>query len=220
MNYSQYVLLAVLILISACQTEVDRTVHKEEYIELAKVKITAETYEKGEATFAEKNTFNRAGQKLEHIVVDVAGTRLGNEKFIYEKDRIIRADYFNSKDTLLSYYMYSYNDKGQKSMVKAHDAQNDELLRVEEFGYDDRGFNNVKKILTADMQLDRSYHFVHDLYGNETKVTTLNSAGDTLVQEDMKITQYDEDKKWLEKWGFHNGKPITYRIRSFEYPKN
>ena len=60
------------------------------------------------------------------------------------------------------------------------------------------------KTIGSKLYPSKKYVFTNDFYGNVTEMFILNENQDTIGKETYKIMQYDDEKQWLEKWGFVN----------------
>lgn len=174
-------------------------------------------YKHGDLLYVEKNIWNK-GQKSETHYLNPDNSLKGKEiqKFIGNDTLSSGADYFDSTGKLLSYYRFIYDNSGKKTSSEAFDGSTNEVLRFEKYTYDHNGFLASKTIVDQNFYPSRKYVFTNDFYGNVTEMFILNENQDTIGKETYKIMQYDDEKQWLEKWGFVNDTPKTYYQRVFE----
>jgi len=143
------------------------------------------------------------------------GKLKGIEKYQYKDSDNLpdESKYYGPDDKLLSYYVLSYDKKGNKVMSAAYDASNDELLRRETFDYDENGFMTAKRIKNANDETQRIYTFQNDDKGNELFMTVTNTDGSLVAQERYQITNQDKEGKWIEKYGIVNDVPKTFHVK-------
>ncbi|MFZ1751754.1 MAG: hypothetical protein WAU01_16255 [Saprospiraceae bacterium] len=215
MSKSLFTISIILILaLLGCKNEQSKTLEK---IEIYNTKGDGTNREKGQLMYKEITHMN--GIKKEYTeYFNEDGTSRGKEVFIYEGASAMPegSEYFDPANTLLSYYKYVYNNKDLKVNAIAFEGKTDEKLRIESYDYDPAGHMIKKEIKDAANLTDRIYIFANDHDGNQTEMTIIDQAGDTIAVEKYQITQKDDQNKWIEKWGFVNGTPKTFHKRMIE----
>lgn len=205
----------MITLLVACEFE-DSKVVQEEIIELYGVSVIDEDYHANELKFKESYLFDSKGVEIAHHFFDISGQLDFKEIYsISEDGKLTGSKYYNSKDSLMSYYTHKLDSNGNKIETKAFDASNNELLRIEEFDYDEYGNISSKTTMTPDLKVVRKQVFLNDALGNELLVRIMNDSDEIIFEEEYRITEYNEDQKWTEKWGFINNSPNSYRKRIF-----
>lgn len=206
---------ALLVTISSCKME-DNQIVSSEKLELYKVEDDNGEMKEGPISFSEIHFYNEKEQEVEHHVFNAGSDLPHKEYFKFENGKAIKSEYFSTDDQLMSYYTYQYNDSGLVSEKHSFDASNDELLRIEEFEYNEKDQLLKQLVREANGQLFRTMAFSYDTNGNETQTTIRDGLGNILVNEEYRITKYDDQKRWTEKWSFFNDQPISLRKRSFD----
>lgn len=203
------------IFLSACNFDPASKQIKSERIELySMVEVNGE-YQQGKMTFAESFVFDEAGNKTEHLIRQ-ADNSLNREGYIYDNEVLTRSNYYDAGENLLSYYIYDYSN-GRLKSKKAFDASSDELLRIDEYDYNQKGQLVKQYIKDSKGVTNRTMAFSYDQYGNEIQTTIRNAQGDIILNEEFKITEYDVNKRWLERWSVNNDVPLTSRKRVLDY---
>ncbi|GLR20067.1 hypothetical protein [Portibacter lacus] len=208
----------LLVLFIACQ-ETDKPFLKQEKNQVWSVKEVDGEHTKDQVTFLETYEYDEAGNEIGHLLYSPTGELSGKELAVFddEYEQPIGTRYYTPEDSLLSYYSLKYDDNGQKTSRWGFDATNDELLRMENFKYDKKGNMIQKDILSADNQLQSSFIFTYDAYGNKTSLNIKDPKGETLLTETYKITKFDDQKRWVENWGWRDDKPYSFRVRELVY---
>ena len=201
--------LAWATLVSCDNEEIVKTEINEVYA----VQNSQDGYVAGRLLYRDSIVYQHTNLPKAKYVFDQENHIKGQEIYPVAQGLNIRSDYSDHENTLLSYYKYSLNDCYLKVKSEAFDASNDELLRVEEIGYDDKGQMDSRKIFTSVGQLATSYNFVYDKFGNEVLKVTQHLLRDTIITEESRITKYNDDKSWSEKWGFVDDKPVAFYKR-------
>lgn len=209
-------LFIITIFIFSCTTE-ERTTPLVTALDMYSVKVEKGERLKDKLNFAEKFTYNKDGSINEHYVLDDNGVNKNTEKYVYDNDNEAISTYYDAVGKELSYYEHSFDKLGNKIATKSYDSETKDLLRIEDFIYDDKNNLKSKIIKEANGTIARMYQFEYDGFGNETKVQILNPDGSQLMMEEYRITEYNDKKHWLEKWGFRNDEPISYRKRTLSY---
>ena len=210
-----YSLIICLILFPSCASENAIKQIKTENIELYEMIEDNGEYKQGSLIHAESFVYDEQGNKVDHKMRQTDNS-LHQEKYIYDDGKIKITNYYNDQNELLSYYNYEY-ENGEISRKKSFDATTDELLRIDDYEYNKQGQLLKQYIKTATGNINRTMAFSYDQYGNETQVTIRDGAGEIIINEEFKITDYDVDKRWLERWSFNDDKPLTLRKRVLEY---
>ncbi len=187
--------------------------------EVWSVKDVDGEFQKDKITFLETYEYDAEGIEIGHLIYTPDGNLAGKELSVFDDkyENPVGTKYYSAEDSLLSYYSLKYNDKDEKISRWGFDAETDELLRMEEFSYDDQGNMELKKVLDASNVLQRLYEFDHDEYGNEISMIVRDPDGTERIREEYRITKIDKDHKWLENWGWRGDQPISYRTRTFVY---
>lgn len=152
-------------------------------------------------------------QKIEYYYS--SGNLKGIEKYHYKNSDTLpyESKYYGPDDKLLSYYVLSYDKKGNKVMSAAYDGANDELLRRETFDYDNGGNITAKRIKNANDETQRIYSFTRDAKGNELTMNVKDTDGTIVATERYQITKQDANGKWIEKYGIVNDVPKTFHVK-------
>lgn len=202
--------ISILLFIS-CKSDIKKEVST---LEIYTVKTDGETYAPDTLAFYETtHTENGKIQKIEFYHSN--GNLKGIEKYHYKNSEEFpfESKYYGADDKLLSYYLLSYDKKGNKVMTAAYDASNDELLRRETFDYDANGFMVTKRIKNSNDETQRIYSFVNDEKGNELSMNVENTDGSLVASERYQLTNLDSEGKWIEKYGIVNDIPKTFHVK-------
>lgn len=188
--------------------------YTEEFIEVYEVDKSSSDRAQGTLQFKESYVYDQNNKKIAHGIYNNDNTLKGIENYIYKdvKKPALGSEYIEN-DKLLSYYKFEYDQKDKKILSYSFDGISDELLRKEEFGYDENGNQNMKVIKTAQDSIAKIFEFGHDDSGNETSVTIYNGGMQVLTKEDYEIISKNEKGEWTEKYGYVNNKLTTYRKR-------
>jgi len=140
----------------------------------------------------------------------------GKEVYKYNKQNELPmgSEFYGPDGSVLSTYKYEYQDT-LKSKSFAYAGTTDELLRIERFQYDPRGNMVRKMILDENEVVQKSFMFGHDQYGNEVKMVVTDPDDNIILSETYEIVTVDENKRWIEKYGYvnDNKKPSTFYHR-------
>jgi len=211
------VLSIVLLSILAISCQPSDTAEHTETLYAYEVDVAAESYSAGVLRYMEAELFkgNRLHSKTYYN--DDQSIK-GVEIYKYEDQDSLpeSSTYFGPDDKVLAHYTF-INKDGHQVQRNGYDGNSDELLRQERYQYDTAG-NRIKKILfDSQDQLQKTYLFAHDQYGNEKEVTIVDAADRLLVKEEFEISFVDEKNRWVEKWGFVQGDkfPKTFYKQSF-----
>lgn len=196
---------------SSCNSSSDTQV---DTLEIYSVKTDGSNYAADTLAFYE--TTHREDNKIMKIeYYHGNGYLKGVEKYAYKAGDTLpyESKYYAPDGKLLSYYKLSYDNKGNKVMSAAYDANNDELLRRETFDYDEHNEISVKRIKNASDETQRIYQFGRDDKGNALTMTVSAKDGALIAEEVYHITLKDDDGRWIEKFGIVSGEPKTFHIR-------
>lgn len=173
----------------------------------------------GKPLYKEAFEYNTEGRISQHFQYNELGDLKSREIYpkVYGEKDTIRTSFYDANNVLQSNYVRIYNDNKEKVEVLAYEAATQELLRKEKFEYDANSNLKSKKVYTADDQLYRHQMFDYDKYGNETSVKILDENRAVIFEETYDISTYDGRKMWVEKWGYRNGEPKSFRKRVLEY---
>ena len=171
---------------------------------------------KGDLTFKETKVTDGNGDIQEHWYYNRDGQLTTFERYIYSDNNKLpfKSNFYDQRDSLLSYYIFEYDQKGNKIKTSSFDAASNELLRIELFEYDSNNNRIKRQIQTAGGQTVRKYEFRFDKEGNESTYSVYDGDGNILVAEAFSITKSDENG-WTEKWSFRKEKPSTIKTRRF-----
>ena len=171
---------------------------------------------KGKLTFKETKVTDGQGNKKEHWYYNREGQLTTFERYIYGKgDKYpFKSNFYDYKDSLLSYYVFEYDDKGNKIKTNSYDASSNELLRVEEFAYNEKNQRVQRKIKTASDELVRRYEFRFDKKGNESTYAVYDAEDKLLLAQAFSVVKSDENG-WTETWSFKDEAPYTIKTRRF-----
>lgn len=174
-------------------------------------------FEKDSLQFVEKEYFNKKGNLLKKEFFTDKMVLKGTENYLYKdgSGKYHRSNYMAPDSSLLSYYKHTYDAKQNLVSSSAFNGATDEFLRIERLYYNDKNLRTDREIRSIDNEIQRKFSFTLDGFGNETSMTVLQADGQTIFKEIYKITDYNDDNEWLEKWGFVNDVPNSYRERSF-----
>lgn len=218
MNVKTVVLSILFICISCESTSNKIPLPRTEKLDVYTVKEVNGEYVKDKIAFSESFIYDEE-RKMDHFILDDKGNIINREKLKYnDQNQLIRSDFYNMFDSLLSYYSYEYPTKDMQ-LKKSYDAANDEMLRIEKIYFDQNKNIKKKELCNSDDQLQKTYNFKYDSDGNESYFSIFNANGQRLRSEEYNITKYDPYKRWLEKWGFQHDKPVSFKQRTFGYPK-
>jgi len=188
-----------------------------ETIEIYTVLPGDKKYSRDKLSYKEINFFNELEILVERHFYDKSGTFKAKEIFDINKEGLARgSDYYDNNGTLLSYYKFDYNTERLPNQKMAYDGTNDELLRIEEYQYDERGNRITKRILDQSSTLSRTYGFGFDEFGNEIFMAVMDSLGNEIFTENYSITRKDPDGRYLQSWGLIGDDPKTVKYRTFE----
>ena len=208
--------ISLVFLLVSCKNEGKTDYWTMEVIEVFSVVNKGKEAIKGELTFKETKVTDASDNIQEHWYYNRDGQLTTFERYIYGDDEKLpfKSNFYDQRDSLLSYYIFEYDNKGNKIKTNSFDASSNELLRVEIFEYDENNNRIKRKIQTASGETVRSYDFRFDKEGNESTYSVYDGEGKVLAAEAFSITKSD-DNGWTEKWSFRNEQPSTIKTRKF-----
>ncbi len=208
--------IAFILLLSSCKNEADTEYWTLELIEVFSVVNSGNEAKKGALTFKETKVADADGNKKEHWYYNREGQLTTFERYIYDKgnDLPTKSNFYDFKDSLLSYYVFEYDNKGNKIRTNSYDAATNELLRIEEFSYDKNNNRIGRQIKDALGNQARRYEFRFDKDGNESTYSVYDGDNNMINAEAFSITKRDEHG-WTEKWSFRKEQPSTIKTRKF-----
>lgn len=173
----------------------------------------------GKPLYKEAFEYNSERRVSQHFQYDELGNLRSREIYpaLYGDKDTIKTSFYDASNVLQSNYVKIYNSNNEKVEVMAYEAETNEFLRKEKFEYDSDNNLTSKKVYTAEDQLYRHQMFEYDEYGNETNVKILDENRKVIFEESYDISTYDGQKMWLEKWGYRNEEPKSFRKRVLEY---
>jgi hypothetical protein len=160
------------------------------------------TYKAGKKSTITYYDKNLSIKGIEHVKYDANGVESG-------------LDYVDNNAQLMSYYKHTTDQKGLKVSSTAFEGKTHEVLRIEQYQYDDNNKLKIKDLLSSELVIQRRYNYNNDAQGDVVGMTIQDAKGDTIAVEHYKITKYDDQKRWIEKWGFINDAPKTMHRRTF-----
>lgn len=172
-------------------------------------------YIQGNLTFAESYVYDEQGNKLKHLIRQKDNT-LHREAYIYDNDVLKKSNYYDANDSLLSFYIYEMENGKVKSRY-AHEAATNDLLRIDEYDYNENGQLVKHYIKHATGKINRTMAFGYDQNGNEIQVTVRDDGEEIILNEEFRILDLDVDKRWIERWSINGDTPLTVRKRKLEY---
>lgn len=208
------VMLALFTGFSACESAIGAKLKTEEFIEVYDVKNADDEVGQGNLTFMESYVYGKNEQKLEHRVFSIDKKLESSEIFLFASgSKLSSGSEYRDKDgQLLSYYKFKYEgDKMSRNI--AFDGKSNEVLRIEEYGYDASGNQTSKLVKTADGVLVKGYKFSYDKNGNKSSLAVFDGNQKLVFREEYSITKKDNKGRWIEKWGFRNENPKSFRKR-------
>lgn len=181
------------------------------------VKGSGTEFEKDTLQMIEIEHFDKDQKLIKKEFFDQNEQLTGIQTYVYENNSSTysRSEYKSPKGILLSYYKHDYDSNGNMKSIRAFNGVTDEFLRIERFEYNAKNQRIVRDIRNSADQVQRKYGFTFDGFDNETSMNVQYANGEVLFEEEYKITKYDDQKRWLEKWGFYKNEPNSYRERTF-----
>lgn len=208
--------LILLGIISSCMLSCkqDTSVYTEIITEVYSVTEYSEDPKLGAIQFSDSYIYDEQGNEVQYRIYNPDGTLQGSEVKDFSESKTPPKSYFyDHRDHLISYYKIEYNEQDRISRKLGFDATNDELLRIEQFHYDNQGNRIAKEIRSADDKIQKIQNFSFDPYGNETSIAMINDKNEEYYKEIFEITSRDKDQKWLQRWGRVNGVPKTFTVK-------
>jgi len=184
--------------------------------EIFEIKGADEDFAAGNLKFMESE--NLVGKlKKERVIYNPDQSIKGKEVYHYVENgkRPKGSSYYGPEGNILSTYQYYYQDS-LLARKEAFEGESEELLRIEAYQYNPKGFMIRKVIYDGQNNRDRTYIFGHDEFGNEISMMVKDKDDNQLFTESYEITKKDDKNRWTEKYGYKNGekKPMTYYKRS------
>jgi|GEM_PF-2326084 len=208
----------ILLIVAICSCTQDQSANYAGITEAVEIYTVTEDETgagQGSLMYKESTKYKGKNMPIWRKFFDNEGKPKGEERYLYTTgDLPTKSEYYDTNDSLLSTYLLT-NDKSLKRRSVAMQGAQEEILRIEEFDYDDKGNRITRTIKTAASAVDKVYHFGFDDYGNETSVMVKDGAGKTLYTIDYTITKSDDHNRWTESWGFQNDKPMQVKYRTF-----
>lgn len=206
--------LLTFLLFVACNNQASYEEGYELITEVYGVVVKDGEYYSDELKFKESHLFDKNDKEIGHFIYDTLGAKSFKEIYDISKNgNVLGSKFYDAKDSLLSIYKFAMDSLDRKKTVQGFEASSNELLRIEDYTYDQNGFLQSKSILTPDLQVVRRQIFENDENGNELNIRMYDANGDIIFYEEYKITKIDEENRWTEKWGFTNNAPYSYRKR-------
>jgi len=211
----KYFILSIITLIS-CQTE--KLDHYSDTILRYEVNYKGDSLMIGKLNYKEIKVFNAENQLISKKTFDKSGKEKGQEIISYKGENAT-SEYRLLNDQLLSKYLYKYKN-GFLLEKKSFNGTNEELLRIEQFSYDDNGNQTEKIIMTADKIISRVFKFAYDKFGNELGFSVFDDKGALKLIETYKITETDDQNRWTKKWTERDSLIRSYYERKIEEINN
>jgi hypothetical protein len=168
--------------------------------------------------FKETKIFDEADRLIKKITFDKIGNLKGLENITYSGDKA-KSEYRMADGTLLSTYDYKYQNNFLLEK-KSFDGSNNQLLRIEQYSYDNEGNQTEKIIMNSDEIISRVFKFAFDNHGNELGFSAFDDAGKMLMLETYKITETDDQNRWIKKWTERDTLIESYYERKIEKINN
>lgn len=209
------VIVIATLLLSACAPEQGvpashRGQKTSEIIEIYNVKQEGSDHTVGDLRYKEHNEYH-GDQLYGTIYYNRDGSIRGKSIVRYEDgDLPSGAHFVDPQDSVMSYYKYIHDDQGRKQQVIAFDPVNREILREERFYYDAKDNLKSKLILDDAGNIRQRFNWTYDVFGNERAMMADNGDNTPLTTHEHRITRYDADSLWLEKWTFIDDEPAAY----------
>lgn len=201
-----------LLLFSACKQDTD--LYTEVVTEVFNVIESPDEPKLGAMQFSDSYIYDNSGKEIQYRIYNPDGSIKGIEVKDYESGALpAKSSFFDENNQLLSYYKLEYDEKDNLSRKLGFDANNDELLRIEVYHYDDQGNRVAKEIRSADDQIQNIIDFSHDKYGNEISVSMRNDKNEEYYKENYEISSRNKEQEWTQRWGMIDGKPKSYTIK-------
>lgn len=210
MMYKYFVFIIVLFI--SCKSEVSEKYS--DTITRYEVYYKGDSLVIGKLNFKETKVFDEHKRLLTKYTFDKSGNKRGIEKITYLGDQA-KSEYRLMDNSLLSTYEYKYENNFLLEK-RSFDGANNELLRIEQFSYDDMGNQTEKIIMNANEIISRVFKFAFDDKGNELGFSVFNEEGELLMLETYKITEMDNENRWIKKWTERDSLIQSYYERKIE----
>lgn len=213
-----FLLLLITLALSSCGSDSSKT--KSPYsieTQIYAVKGSNTEFEKDSLQLVEIEFFNDADQLVKKEFYNQNKELNGVQTYLYENNSSTyhRSEYKDPDGTLLSYYKHDYDKNGNIISSRAFNGLTDEFLRIERFEYNDKNQRISRDIRNVADEVQRKFSFKMDAFNNEMSMMVQQADEKVIFNEQYKITKYNDQKQWLEKWGFINDIPNSYRERIF-----
>lgn len=163
--------------------------------------------------YKDSKHYDEGNNLVQQNFYEVDNTLKGYE-FIKKEGAKAVTNYYDSDSNLLAIYNLNYTDNLISERV-AYDGITKEILRSESYLYNDQGDRTQKTIYNPSGKLMNTFKMKYDTDGNEVEFEHLNSAGAVTSKEVFSIAKVDDQRRWLERWGYKNGEPSSFHRRSF-----
>jgi hypothetical protein len=164
----------------------------------------------GKLRYKEHNEYH-GDQLFGTIYYNRDGSIRGKSILRYENGKLPSgADFIDPQDSVMSFYKYIHDEKDRKKQVIAFDPVNKEILREERFFYDSKDRLKSKLIMDDAGVVRQRFNWTYDYYGNERAMMADHGDNTPLTTHEHRITKYDADSLWVEKWTFINDEPSAY----------
>ena len=204
-----FILLLITASLIACKQ--NQTTVEVESLEIFKVEGDNQTKKPTELSYKEVKFYDNDGYLSQQHFYSV-DNKLKSYEVIKRDGNKAVSNYYDSDSTILAIYHIDLNGKNEVSR-KGYDGFTKEHLRSERYTYDASGNRITKEILTTEDVVTRKFAFTYDAHGNQTGHSVMNTRGKVLNEEKYEIVKRDDENKWLEKWGYINGKPRSFHRR-------
>ena len=210
-------LLLLGVIALACGTNENNIKPKVESLNVYDVVIKNDKPIMGKPLYKEAFEYNEDGSISQHFLYNEIGELRSREIYPTSFQDTTKTSYYDGNNVLQSNYRRVYDENNNKVEVYGYEAASGELLRIERFDYDSNKNMISKKVFTGDDQLYRHQKFEYDKYGNEISVKIYNDKNQIIFDEEYDISTLDGKNNWVEKWGYQDGQPKSFRKRVLKY---
>lgn len=210
-------LLLLGVIALGCGTNENNIKPKVESLNVYDVVIKNEKPIMGKPLYKEAFEYNGDGSISQHFLYNEIGELRSREIYPTSFQDTTKTSYYDGNNVLQSNYRRVYDENNNKIEVYGYEAASGELLRIERFDYDSDDNIISKKVFTGDDQLYRHQKFEYDKYGNEIAVKIYNDKNQIIFEEEYDISTLDGKNNWIEKWGYQDGQPKSFRKRVLKY---
>lgn len=209
-------LVSIAFLATSCKTE--KVKKRTETLYAYEVDVAVESYSAGVLRYMESEYYE-GDRLIKKTYYNNDQSVKGTEYYYYEDQDSLpeSSKYYDGKDVLSATYKFENKD-GFQVQRDGYDGATGELLRQERYQYDSKGNRVIKMIFDSYNNLNRSFRFGHDTYGNEREMTITDANDNVLAKEIHEIALVNDDNRWLEKWGYVNDDkyPKTFYRKSYK----